>query len=68
MMLVHTHIYIYIYTYIAACFGGENINGQYSVNWRTRGDRVVFRLSAQTQGWVGIGFSTNSLKVKNFIN
>lgn len=53
-----------VQTYIAACFGNQNINnGEYSVNWRTRGDRVEFRLSAQTEGWVGIGFSANSLKV-----
>lgn len=54
----------------AACFGRQNLqcdvsglNCEYTANWRTRGDEVEFTLMAQTQGWVGIGFSINNKMV-----
>ena len=53
--------------YVAACFGRQQVHCnnvtnqecQYIATWRTRGHRVEFMLVAQTQGWVGIGFSTD---------
>ena len=35
----------------------------YQAEWRSRGDRVVFSLRAEGQGWVGIGFSHNRMMV-----
>ena len=57
--------------HVAACFGrapvscsdGNDQDCQYIATWRTRGDRVEFNILAQTQGWVGIGFSTNQMMV-----
>ena len=61
--------------YIAACFGRQEIrcdrtneHCQYVATWRTKGDRVEFNLVAQTQGWVGIGFSTNRTMVRFSVN
>ena len=45
------------------CSDGNNQDCQYIATWRTRGDRVEFTIAAQTQGWVGIGFSTNQMMV-----
>ena len=45
------------------CSDGNNQDCQYIATWRTRGDRVEFNIAAQTQGWVGIGFSTNQMMV-----
>ena len=58
----------------ATCFGRQpvscsdvdNQDCQYIATWRTRGDRVEFTIAAQTQGWVGIGFSTNQMMVSTF--
>ena len=54
----------------AACFGRQDLNcdtnGQnceYSATWRTRGDRVMFRLQIALQGWAAIGFSRDNLMV-----
>ncbi|XP_071788240.1 DBH-like monooxygenase protein 1 [Asterias amurensis] len=32
-------------------------NGEYTVEWRYTDDDVVFRVSVETSGWVGLGFS-----------
>ena len=60
--------------HVAVCFGNQelrcNSNGQaceYTANWRTRGDRVEFTLVARTQGWVGIGFSTDTNIVRALV-
>ena len=61
--------------YVAPCFGRQpvscsdvdNQDCQYIATWRTRGDRVEFTIAAQTQGLVGIGFSTNQLMVNSYI-
>ena len=48
-------IYIYI-----ECVGSYNTYGHYpvwSVQWTVRGDMIDFVVSAETTGWVGIGFS-----------
>ena len=45
------------------CSDVNNQNCQYIATWRTRGDKVEFNIAAQTQGWVGIGFSTNQMMV-----
>ena len=57
--------------YPAQCFGRKSVNCsdasedcQYIATWRTRGERVEFTLVAQTQGWAGIGFSTNREMVR----
>ena len=49
-----------------SCSDGNNQDCQYIATWRTRGDRVEFNIVAQTQGWVGIGFSTNQFMVSCF--
>ena len=45
------------------CDDVTNQDCQYIATWRTRGHRVEFTLVAQTQGWVGIGFSTDKTMV-----
>ena len=45
------------------CSDVNNQDCQYIANWRTRGDRIEFNITAQTQGWVGIGFSTDNRMV-----
>ena len=64
-------MYLVTFYHVAACFGRvpvhcsdvNNQDCQYIATWRTRGDRVEFNIAAQTQGWVGIGFSTNQVMV-----
>ena len=63
------------FRHVAACFGRQEIRCdsatnvcQYVATWRTRGDRVEFNLVAQTQGWVGIGFSTDRIMVRFSVN
>ena len=64
-------MYLVTFYHVAACFGRvpvycsdvNNQDCQYIATWRTRGDRVEFNIAAQTQGWVGIGFSTNQMMV-----
>lgn len=47
------------------CINATNQDCQYYIaTWRTRGERVEFTLVAQTQGWAGIGFSTNREMVR----
>ena len=61
---------LYFY-HVATCFGRvpmqcsdvNNQDCQYIATWRTRGDKVEFNIVAQTQGWIGIGFSTNQMMV-----
>ena len=36
---------------------------EYSAMWRTRGNRVTFRLEITFQGWAAIGFSRNNIMV-----
>ena len=45
------------------CSDVNNQDCQYIATWRTRGDKVEFNIVAQTQGWIGIGFSTNQMMV-----
>ena len=46
--------------------GSYNASGNdpdWSVQWRVRGDMIDFIVSAQTIGWVGIGFSEDAAMV-----
>ena len=38
----------------------------YTAEWRSRGDRVMFILTGAGQGWVGIGFSHDRMMVTIF--
>ena len=58
------------FAHLAACFGSEmlgcdtnGLNCQFTAMWRTRGDRVTFRLQAAFQGWVAVGFSLDNIMV-----
>jgi hypothetical protein len=41
------------------CTGVRSSPLGYTANWTVRGDVVYFQVSANTPGWVGIGFSLN---------
>ena len=59
-------IYIYI-----DCMGSYSASGNdpdWSVQWTVRGDMIDFVVSAQTTGWVGIGFSGDRQMVVTFID
>ena len=61
-----------IVIHIAACFGrwATNCNNndqdcEYAANWRTKVNQVEFTVTAQTQGWLSIGFSIDNKMVSN---
>ena len=47
---------------LVQCSGSIDV-GTLQANWTVQGDSVEFIVSAQTTGWVGIGFSNDQLMV-----
>ena len=58
----------HLFYFTATCAGSISLTtsnnlSSYQAEWRSRGDRVVFTLGGEGQGWVGIGFSHNRMMV-----
>ena len=51
------------FTFEDPCTGIRSSRLGYTANWTVRGDVVYFQVSANTPGWVGIGFSHNRFMV-----
>ena len=48
----------------AQCSGSRISEDEtYTVSWTVTGDSVAFEVSAVTTGWVGLGFSVDSIMV-----
>jgi len=53
---------------LAQCSGSVDVGCssqvcEFQANWTVQGDSVEFSVSAQTTGWVGIGFSDDQFMV-----
>ena len=55
-----------LYAECTGAFVPVDTNSGWFVVWTVRGDLIDFVVSAQTTGWVGIGFSLDSLMVSIF--
>ena len=55
-----TKILFHVISYYIDCTGSYNVSRNaldLSIRWTVRGDMIDFVVSAQTTGWLGIGFS-----------
>lgn len=61
----HVHNHHNIHNHAAKWFRTETLdgNGLFVVDWRISGKDIVFRVTVNTRGYVGLGFSYKSEKV-----
>ena len=64
--LTYLKCHVVLYTECTGSYDATGNDPNWSVQWTVRGDIIDFSVSAQTTGWVGIGFSANTGMVSSY--
>lgn len=60
----HLNCWVMLHTGCRGSYAASDSNSGWFVRWTVRGDLIDFVITAQTFGWVGIGFSADTAMVR----